>query len=303
MAFVYALVCILGWGAWMALVRDIKSQNIEGRMLFVTLGNLIFAAIVFLATGSRLPAAALAFPSGAFWLPFLGGVLWGLGGAFGFRAIDDFGLARATSYWSPQNTVWALIWGALLFGELSGLSAKVYIELALSLLLIILGIVLISVPDTPAKDMAPSAGKKEKFRGFWDILVTGFLWGSYNIPVSASAMPPLAASLPMALGMVAVVALLALLDHKPIALNKASGYPRSLAAGALWGLANMAVLLLSVIIGRGPAYAVIQPNLAVSALIGLVIFKEQKPGSRNFWRVLAGSLVVTAGAAVFGLAK
>ncbi len=287
----------------MAVVRDIKSQNIEGRMLFVTLGNLVFASIVFFLSGSKLPMDAFNFPAGAAWLPFLGGVLWGLGGAFGFRAIDDFGLARATSYWSPQNTVWALIWGAILFGELSNLSIASYLKLALALLLIIAGVALISVPDSGDRAQNRTQNRKQKLRGLFDIVITGFLWGSYNIPVSASPMPPLAASLPMAVGMVAVVVLLALLDRKPVRLNKVSGYPRSLAAGALWGLSNMAVLLLSMSIGRGPAYAVIQPNLAVSALIGLIIFKEQKPGSRNFWRILGGSLVVTVGAIFFGMAK
>lgn len=255
--------------------------------------------------GPRLPPLGilparrgLRFPSGAFWLPFAGGLIWGLGGAFSFSAIDHLGLARAVSYWAPQNTAWSFALGALLFGELSGLPLRTYLLLGLALAVLVAGIVLITVPDSGG-----SSDRRQRRRGYLEVAVVGLLWGSYYIPVSASPLPPLAAAFPMSMGMVVAAFLLGLADRKPLRLEKASSYPKAAFAGLLWGVANTSVLFLCAAIGRGRGYAAIQPNLAVSALIGLFVFKEQVPGSPAFRRVLLGALVVTAGGILFGFAR
>lgn len=298
MSFVYALVGILGWGSWMAIAHDVRSPNRHGRILYATLGNLVFSALVFFFSGSSFPRGAFAFPSGAFWLPFAGGFIWGLGGAFSFSAIDHLGLARAVGYWAPANTAWGLAWGALLFGELSNLPLRSYLLLALSFAVLLAGIVLISVPDSGG-----SGEVKARRRGYLEVAIVGLLWGSYYIPVSASVMPPLAAAFPMSVGMVAADLILALADRKPLVLEKPGSYPRAAFAGVLWGVANTAVLFLCADIGRGRGFAAIQPNLAVSALIGLSVFKEQLPGTPAFRRILLGAFVITLGGILFGFAR
>jgi glucose uptake protein len=288
-----ALVSIVCWGSWMAVVQGISSPNSRSRILYATFANLLISSAVFLATGAKLDQAT-------FWLPFLGGVIWGVAGAFSFTATDSLGLARAVGTWASINTIVGLVWGALLFGELANLGARSYILTALSLAVLVAGIVIISVPEaTPPT----GAQKKKKTAGLVAVVIVGILWGSYFIPVTASGAGPLVAVFPMALGMFVASLAIALLERKPATFEKPSHYLRCAAAGALWCAANYAMLFLCERVGRGRGFAMIQPNLAVNALLGLYVFKEKEPGSPAARRVLLGALVTTAGAVLFGFAK
>lgn len=286
-----ALVSILCWGTWMAVVQGLRSPNSRSRILYATFANLVISAVVFLATGAKIDASA-------FWLPFLGGLIWGVAGAFSFTATDSLGLARAVGTWASLNTIVGLAWGALLFGELSHLPLRSYLLTALSLAVLVAGILIISVPEP-----ADEAKKKKKAAGLVAVSVVGVLWGSYFIPVTASGAGPLVAVFPMALGMFAASLGIALLERKSMVFEKPSHYLRCAFAGALWCAANYAMLFLCEKVGRGRGFAMIQPNLAVNALIGLYVFKEKEPGSPAARRVLIGALVTTLGAVLFGFAK
>ena len=292
MTILLALVSILCWGSWMAVQHGNVSPNSRSRIVYATFANLIVSALVFFASGSRMELSAA-------WLPFLGGILWGIAGAFSFSATDRLGLAKAVGIWAAINTVVGLIWGALLFGELTGLSPRSYILTGVSLAVLVAGIALLSVPD---KDQGP-AGAKSRLSGYVSVLIVGILWGSYFIPVTASGQGPLAAAFPMSAGMFLASLAMALTEKKPLSFAKPRQYLISLFSGCLWAAANYAMLLLCERIGRGKGFAMIQPNLAVNALIGLFIFREREPGSREGRRILIGALVTAAGGMLFGLAK
>jgi glucose uptake protein len=286
-----ALVSIIGWGSWMAIVHGTTSPNSRSRILYATLANLLVSGVVFLLTGSR-------FEPSAFVLPFAGGLLWGIAGAFSFSATDRLGLARAVGTWAAINTIAGLFWGALLFGELSGLSTRSYLLIGLSLAVLVAGIRIISVPDKEG-----SSNRAERIKGYVYVTIVGVLWGSYFIPVTASGQGPLAAAFPMSIGMAVASLVVGLIEGKPLVFDKPSHYLKAFIAGCFWAAANYAMLILCGLIGRGRGFAAIQPNLAVSALIGLFIFKEREPGSPASRRILLGALVTTAGGILFGFAR
>jgi glucose uptake protein len=291
MPVLLALVAVFGWGSWMAVVHGARSPNSRSRIFYATLANLLVSGLVFLFTGSRLGP-------GAFWLPFAGGILWGIAGAFSFSATDRLGLARAVGTWASINTIAGLFWGALLFGELTGLPMKSYLLTGLSLVVLVAGIAIISV-----QDKVDGAKRVERVKGYIYVTIVGILWGSYFIPVTASGQGPLVAAFPMAIGMALASLVVGLIEGKPLVFDKPSHYLRALVAGCLWAAASYSMLLLCGIIGRGRGFAAIQPNLAVSALIGLYIFKEQVPGSPASRRILLGALVTAAGGILFGFAR
>lgn len=200
--------------------------------------------------------------------------------------------------WASINTVVGLIWGALLSGELTNLPLKSYLLTGLSLLVLVAGIFILSVPDGPGRN-----SPKEKLRGYAAVILVGVLWGSYFIPVSYSSLGTTTAALPMAIGMFVASAAVALFERKPLVFGKPVHYLRCLLAGCLWGIANYSMLFLCGIIGRGRGFAVIQPNLAVNALISLYIFKEREPGTKEARRILLGALVTAAGGVLFGFAR
>lgn len=292
MTILLALVSILCWGSWMAVQHGNVSPNSRSRIVYATFANLVVSAAVFLASGMRMELSAV-------WLPFLGGILWGVAGAFSFSATDKLGLAKAVGTWAAINTVVGLLWGALLFGELAGLSPRSYLLTGVSLAILIAGIAILSVPDRDAG----TPGSGSRLSGYVSVLIVGILWGSYFIPVTASGQGPFVAAFPMSAGMFVASLAIALTERKPLVFGKPKQYLLSLLSGCLWAAANYAMLLLCERIGRGKGFAMIQPNLAVSALIGLFLFREREPGSREGRRILIGALVTAAGGMLFGLAK
>ena len=78
-----------------------------------------------------------------FWPPFAGGVVWTAGNYTAFRASENIGLARASGTWTPLNIITAFVWGALLFGELDGLSAARFVVLGAGLILVLAGVLFI----------------------------------------------------------------------------------------------------------------------------------------------------------------
>lgn len=291
MTILYALATILGWGSWAAVARDVRSANSQAKLLYATLANLAVAAAVFALTGGSLPP-------GSFWAPFAGGVVWSISGLFAFAAIERIGLARAVGIWVCINIFVGLAWGALLFGELAGLSATSLALTGLALLILVAGVLLMS-------GRSPGADRKGARRGVLGAAVAGVLWGSYFIPVSASGIPVWSASLPLAAGMAFGALLLALFFGGKAAplLARPADYLRAGLSGALWALGNYGMLLLGEAIGTGRGFAIAQLNLGLSACIGIFVFKEQAPGSPAARRVLLGALIAMLGGVLFGLAR
>lgn len=80
-----------------------------------------------------------------FWL-FVGGFCWVLGDLFQQYAAKYIGISRGIPL-SNTNQLWGLAWGALVFGELTGMSADARSFVTLGSLIMIAGAIAISLAD------------------------------------------------------------------------------------------------------------------------------------------------------------
>jgi len=87
-----------------------------------------------------------------FWL-FLGGFCWVLGDLFQQYAAKYIGISRGIPL-SNTNQLWGLAWGALVFGELTGMGLSAQILVVTGSLVMIAGAISISFAEAPASEQA-----------------------------------------------------------------------------------------------------------------------------------------------------
>ena len=165
MTVLLAAVMVVTLGTWIPLAQLLPGIPARTRLVYVAVGNVVFAGLALLADGG----AGLTFGWRGFWLPLLGGVVWTAGNYCVFRASAIIGLARAAGLWTPLNIVSAFVWGALLFGELDGFSALRLALLAVAFVAVVLGVLLIS-GSQPTSDTAAAATRRTR------LLTPGLLW-------------------------------------------------------------------------------------------------------------------------------
>ena len=135
-----SLAIVLSWGSWIPIAQSVPGARQSTRTLYVTAGNLVFAAIALVVGGS---AGQLTLGWKVFWLPLVGGLVWAGGSFCAFRATETIGLARAAGTWTPLNIIVAFILGALLFNELAGITPARYAIMGGCLVLVLVGVFLI----------------------------------------------------------------------------------------------------------------------------------------------------------------
>jgi drug/metabolite transporter (DMT)-like permease len=119
---------------------------------FGELGTVVAMAAIF-SGGFGLLAADLGKARPAlFWL-FLGGFCWVLGDLFQQYAAKYIGIGRGIPL-SNTNQLWGLAWGALVFGELSGLGTGAQTTIIAGSLIMIAGATAISFAEAPESEQA-----------------------------------------------------------------------------------------------------------------------------------------------------
>lgn len=86
-----------------------------------------------------------------FW-PFLGGFCWVIGDLFQQYAAKYIGIGRGIPL-SNTNQLWGLAWGALVFGEMAGLSSASKVQIVAGSAIMIAGAVAISMADPSASEL------------------------------------------------------------------------------------------------------------------------------------------------------
>jgi glucose uptake protein GlcU len=275
-----AIVMVAALGTWIPLAQSRPGTPERSRVFYVAVGNVVFAAVALVAGGG-----GLVFGWRGFWLPLAGGVVWTAGNYCVFRASATIGLARAAGTWTPLNIVVAFGWGALLFGELDGFSGARFAVLGVAFLAVVAGVLLIGGAREGASGPATRTGL------LWAV-GAGVLWGSYFVPAQWAGIPAQASNLPLALGILAGAAALALPAGEPVRPDlRATG--AQLGAGVLFGIGNLALLTVVTRVGTGTGFTIAQLSLAVNAAIGIWVFHAPAPGTRQARKVLAG--IVLAG--------
>lgn len=119
---------------------------------FGELGTTLAMAIGFGGGLDGLTADLQRMKPSMFWL-FLGGFCWVLGDLFQQYAAKYIGIGRGIPL-SNTNQLWGLAWGALVFGELSGLTGAAQTMIVTGSLVMIAGAVAISLAEAPAGEQA-----------------------------------------------------------------------------------------------------------------------------------------------------
>ncbi len=295
LGLLYALITVFGWGTWLAPSQKVTFPNQQIRNLYVVATNLGIATAVALLQGSVWELTAATF-----WLTFLGGVIWAVGGLSAFTGTNKLGMAKAFGIWAPLNIIVSLIWGAVLFHEFVNLSAGTILLLVAAILTILAGVLLIIF----AKGADEVGQEQRAFRlGLAGAVGAGILWGSYFIPVKYSGVSAWAGAFPMAIGMAVGGLILALLSRQPWKLTASGDYVRVCLTGALWSVGNYGMLLLVGTIGAGKGFTVAQISVVVSALIGIYWLHEPGPQTRAAGLTFIGCVLASIGGVVLGNLK
>jgi len=155
------ILAALGAGAmWGTMYIPYRKAYISGMnpLSFVTVftfGELgtVAAMAMFFGGGPHGVMADLERARPAlFWL-FLGGFCWVLGDLFQQYAAKYIGIGRGIPL-SNTNQLWGLAWGALVFGELSGLDSTGKFLVVAGSLVMIVGAAAISFAEAPASEQA-----------------------------------------------------------------------------------------------------------------------------------------------------
>lgn len=150
------ILAALGAGLlWGTMYIPYRKAYISGMnpLSFVTvftfgeLGTTFALAALFHGPGSLMADLGRARPV-FFWL-FLGGFCWVLGDLFQQFAAKYIGISRGIPL-SNTNQLWGLAWGALVFGELSGLGAAAQTLVVAGSLIMIAGAVAIGFAEAQA---------------------------------------------------------------------------------------------------------------------------------------------------------
>ena len=315
MTALLALVTIGALGSWIPLAQIMPGVPQRSRTFYVTLGNAVFAACAIALGGGHVSLGWRGF-----WLPFVGGVVWTLGGYSAFRASESIGLARASGSWTPLNIIVAFVWGTLVFGELDGFSATQFAVLGLALLFVLTGVFFIvfsqetqvgatapvgapHISDPPPPAKVPMAGSANSYRrGFLYAGAAGLLWGSYFVPAQWSKEPAQVANLPLALGIL-VAGTVLVVTTGGISRLSPRGTVVQVSAGLLFGAGNIALLGLVARVGTGVGFTIAQLSLLVNVSVGILVFKVPSPGSRPARVALIGIILSAVGGVLIGNLK
>jgi len=290
----YALVTVLAWGTWLAPSQKIAFRNQQIKTFYVASANLALASVVASIQGFN------GLTWSVFWLPFIGGLVWSVSGFFAFTATHKLGMARAYGIWAPVNVIISVLWGVLLFGEMTSLTTQSLVILAIAFIVSLTGIVMIII----AKGFKDTATPASIFWiGVISAVIAGIFWGSYFIPIKLSAASLWIANLPLSVGIFTGSSILAILSKQPISLNKKSDTFRVMLTGLLWGIGNIGMLLLVDEIGAARGFTISQLGVVVNGLLGIFILKDPQPQSRAAWLTLVGCLFATIGGILLGSVK
>jgi len=288
----YAIITVLAWGLWIAPSQTVPLKGQQTRTFYVTLAVLLMAIVGALVQGS------VSFTAAQFWLPFFGGIIWAVSGWSAFIGTSNLGMAKAFGIWAPLNIIVSIVWGMILFGEFLSTGALNLTLAALSVVVIVAGILLIVFAGGEVS--TDSGGATNKVAGYLGALGAGVGFASYFVPIRISQLSMWVAMLPLAAGMFAGGCLLVLLSRSPLKLEAPSHYARVMATGILWGVGNYGALLMMERIGTGKGFTIAQLCVVVNALAGIFWFKNPPPGSKAAWKTLTGVIIATAAGAVLG---
>lgn len=290
----FSIITVLAWGAWLAPSQNVPLKSQHTRTFYVTLAVLVLSVIV---------AAYFGFDGLTFaesWAPFIGGLIWAVGGYCAFSAVSKIGMAKAFGIWAPLNIISSIIWGIILFGEFINTPFNNILKGIIYLVMIVIG--LLFIINSGRSDKNSQSSRKDFINGVILSVFAGILLGSYFIPIrmAETSISMWVATFPLALGMFLGSIMLTLVTRTSIKLDKKIYYFQVLSTGILWAIGNYGALRMMELIGTGKGYTIAQLCVVVNALIGILIFKNPNPRSKAALLTFIGIAIATAGGILLG---
>lgn len=290
----FSLITVLAWGSWLAPSQNVPLESQHTRTFFVTLAVLVLSIFV----GSLYGFDGLSLKQCL--SPFIGGLIWAVGGYCAFSAVSKIGMARAFGIWAPLNIVTSIIWGIFLFEEFINTSTQNIVKGVAYLVIIVIGLMFIIFSGDVNEESTNI--KKSSTNGVFLAILAGILLGSYFIPIQLekTTLTMWVATFPLAMGMFTGSLILVLITRSSIKLKRQKHYFQVISTGLLWAIGNYGALRMMEIIGTGKGYTIAQLCVVVNALIGIFVFKNPKPKSKVALYTFIGIALATLGGILLG---
>ncbi len=238
----------------------------------------------------------------------LAGMLWAVANTLTVFAVRDVGLSIAFPLWNINSLV-GLFWGWLLFNELRGSSGRERAKVMGGAAAIVAGACLLAY----ATEHHSGALPQRATLGILAALCAGMLWGTMYIPYRKayiSGMNPLSFVTVFTFGELATTFVLAAMYHGgfgPLAVELAKARPAFFwlfLGGFCWVLGDLFQQYAAKYIGIGRGIPLSNTNQLWGLAWGALVFGELAGlGFAAQALVIAGSLIMIAGAAAIGFAE
>ena len=236
----------------------------------------------------------------------LAGCLWAVANTLTIFAIRDVGLSIAFPLWN-SNSLLGILWGILLFHELRGASASRWLGVVGGALLMFLGATTLAIAS------AAHTVPKDAIRGVIAALGAGVLWGTMYIPYRKAyltGMSPLSFITFFTigeLGMMSAIAVVFSGGVTPLWQELASARAVLfwlLLGGFVWVIGDLFQQYAVKYAGITRGIPLSNTNQLWGLVWGVLVFGELRGGPGDvLTKVVAGSLVMAAGAAVIAFAS
>ena len=212
----------------------------------------------------------------------LAGVSWGIGNILAVKALDVSGLSRALPVWAGVSTFLAFLWGLILFKEtLNSLPLGV-----LGILLFLIGLPLVSARDEKSK------GRK----GIYMAVVAGLIFSFYLVPFKLFNIEYGDWLISSSIGILLTSIPIFVLKFKQL-----KGFFHGFAGGVMWNAASLSSLYAVSFLGFAVGVPLTQLALVISAMWGILYFKEIK--SRLVYKVALGVILLLAAGFLLSFSK
>jgi drug/metabolite transporter (DMT)-like permease len=238
----------------------------------------------------------------------LAGMLWAVANTLTVFAIRNVGLSIAFPLWNTNSLV-GLFWGWLLFHELQGSSARERTKVLGGAVAIVIGACLLAY----ATQHHSGAAQQRGTFGILAALGAGMLWGTMYIPYRKayiSGMNPLSFVTVFTFGELGTTLALAAVYHGgfgPLVVELKKAQPAFFwlfVGGFCWVLGDLFQQYAAKYIGIGRGIPLSNTNQLWGLAWGALVFGELTGlGWRAQALIIAGSLIMIAGAASIGFAE
>ncbi len=307
------VACGLGAGVWLGAAEaptKLVNSGLSPFAISLCMVGGVFTARWTLPTllkGTRFVASDLLRKKHLIVWAVLAGALWSVANTLTVFAVRDVGLAVAFPLWNA-NSLFGILWGWLLFGELRGASKQTILRVILGTLAIIAAAVLLGYSTIHAR----SGAHPHAHRGILAALGASLLWGTMYVPYRKayiSGMNPLSFVTVFTVGELAtMMGLVLALDGGTHAAVFTSAAVRPVLfwlflGGFVWVVGDLLQQFAAKYLGIGRGIPLANTNQLWGLAWAALVFGElaHAPLSQRVM-VIAGSLIMMLGALSISMA-